>query len=197
MAGTVAVAVGVGVSVFPQAAAVINKASGTINEITRGMELPSVKYTLLAPRSVHAFESHEVIYKPLLYSNGRPSLRVVRFLRQTLRQQRGVHPVFCVIYKFTVKAGCKSKFRYNWVAVTQWNYRHAGSFGSRLHRANGGDYIGYAQWASCDEWKKRPDGSDAELQSHLQAMRESCEEVEVLHELDVTDDYLQSEEYSG
>ena len=103
--------------------------------------------------------------------------------------------MFCVLYKFTVKAGCESTFRHNWVAVTQWLYRHAGSFGSRLHRANDGSYIGYAQWASHDKWKE--DRANAELQSHVQAMRESCEEVEVLHELDVTDDYLQREEYSG
>ncbi len=65
MAGTVAVgvvvginptvAVGVGLSEFAQAAARINTAIGTINEITRSMQLPSVKYTFLARRSVHAF----------------------------------------------------------------------------------------------------------------------------------------------
>ncbi len=103
--------------------------------------------------------------------------------------------MFCVLYRFTVKAGCESAFRYDWVAVTQWLYRHAGSFGSRLHRANDGSYIGYAQSPSHDKWKE--DRTDAELKSHIQAMRDSCEGVEVMYELDVTDDHLQSEVYSG
>ena len=46
------VAAGVGLPEFPQAEARTNKASGTINKITRGIELLSEKYRPLAPRSV-------------------------------------------------------------------------------------------------------------------------------------------------
>ena len=39
--------------------------------------------------------------------------------------------------------------------------------------------------------------ADAEPQVHRQAMRECGESVEVLYELDVTDDWLHQEVYSG
>jgi hypothetical protein len=39
--------------------------------------------------------------------------------------------------------------------------------------------------------------SDAELQVHRQAMRECCESIEVLYELEMTDDWLQQEIYGG
>ena len=88
--------------------------------------------------------------------------------------------MLCVLYKFTVKPGCDDQFRQHWLAVTQWYSRHAGSLGSRLHRANTSEYIGYAQWSSRDQWELQRDRSDAELQTHRQAMRASCAEIEGL-----------------
>ena len=41
------------------------------------------------------------------------------------------------------------------------------------------------------------DLSNAELQAHRRAMRECCEEIEVLYELAVTDDWLQREVGDG
>ena len=96
-----------------------------------------------------------------------------------------------------MKPDNEDHFRHHWLAVTQWYYRHTGSLGSRLHRANQGEYIGYAQWTSREQWEQQRGKSDAELQSHRQAMRECCESVEVLYELDVTDDWLQHEVYGG
>ena len=105
--------------------------------------------------------------------------------------------MYCVLYKFTVKPDHEDQFRQHWLAVTQWYYRHAGSLGSRLHRTNQGEYIGYAQWTSREQWESQRDRSDAALQRHRQAMRECCAEIEVLYELDVTDDWLQREVYGG
>lgn len=48
--------------------------------------------------------------------------------------------MFCVIYKSTVKLGCEDRFRQYWLAVTQYLYQHAGSLGSRLHKAQTGEY---------------------------------------------------------
>jgi len=76
-------------------------------------------------------------------------------------------------------------------------YQYAGSLVSRLHRASSGEYIGYAQWTSRDQWERQRDRSDAELQAHRQGMRACCEAIEVLYEMDVTDDYLQSEVCGG
>ncbi len=105
--------------------------------------------------------------------------------------------MFCIIYKFTVKPGHEDQFRQHWLAVTHWYYRHAGSLGLRLHRANQGEYIGYAQWSSRKQCEQQRDRSDAELQRHRQAMRECCESIEVIYELDVMDDWLQQEVYGG
>ncbi len=105
--------------------------------------------------------------------------------------------MFCVLYKFTVKPGCNDQFRQHWLAVMKHLYQHDGSLSSRLHRANNGEYIGYAQWTSREPWQSQRDRSDAELQRHRQAMRECCAEIEVLYELDVTDDWLQREVYGG
>ncbi|MDH3604337.1 MAG: antibiotic biosynthesis monooxygenase [Candidatus Tectomicrobia bacterium] len=60
--------------------------------------------------------------------------------------------MFCVLYKFTVQPGHDDPFRQHWLAVTQWYYQYAGSLGSRLHRADIGAYIGYAQWPSRHVW---------------------------------------------
>ncbi len=105
--------------------------------------------------------------------------------------------MFCVLYKFTVKSNLDDPFRQHWLAVTQWYYRNAGSLGSRLHRTNNGEYIGYAQWASREQWSSQRDTVNAELQGYRQAMRQCCESIDVLYELDTTDDYLQSEPFGG
>jgi hypothetical protein len=72
-----------------------------------------------------------------------------------------------------------------------------GSHGSRLHRASTGEYIAYAQWQTRAQWEQQRDMSDAELQRHRQAMRECCERIEVLYELEVVDDWLRGEVYGG
>ena len=104
--------------------------------------------------------------------------------------------MFCVIYAFTVRAGCEDQFRQSWLAVTRWLYQHAGSLGSRLHRASTGEYIAYAQWFSHAQWEQQTERSDAELRLHRRAMRAACTEIAVLYELDMTDDWLQHAVYS-
>ena len=53
--------------------------------------------------------------------------------------------MFCVIYRFTVKPDHEAQFR-----------RHnAGGRGSRLHRANADEYIGYAQWPDRQMWEQQ------------------------------------------
>jgi hypothetical protein len=76
-------------------------------------------------------------------------------------------------------------------------YEHAGSLGSRLHRASTGEYIAYAQWFSRAQWEQQAERSDAELRMHRQAMRAACTEIAVLYELEMTDDWLQQAVYSG
>ena len=101
--------------------------------------------------------------------------------------------MFCVIYRFSVKPDREAQFRRHWLAVTRWYYRNAGSLGSRLHRADTGEHIGYAQWPARPVWERQGAGSDAELQAHRQAMRACCESIEVVYELETTDDLLQQD----
>ena len=109
----------------------------------------------------------------------------------------GEQTMFCILYKFTMKSGCLDPFRHHWSAVTQWYYRNAGSLGSRLHRANTGEFVAYAQWQTRTQWEQQRDRSDAGLQQHRQAMRDACEQIEVLYQLDVVDDLLQHDVYGG
>jgi len=103
--------------------------------------------------------------------------------------------MFCVVYAFMVQSGCDEQFRQSWLAVTRWLYEHAGSLGSRLHRASTGEYIAYAQWGSRAQWEQQADRSDAELRQHRRAMRAACTDIAVLYELDMTDDWLQQAVY--
>ena len=105
--------------------------------------------------------------------------------------------MFCALLKFTVKPDHDDQFRQHWLAVTQWYYQHAGSLGARLHRASNGEYIAYTQCVSRDQWEQQRDISDAELQAHRQAMRACCESIEVIYEIEMTDDWLQREVYGG
>jgi hypothetical protein len=47
------------------------------------------------------------------------------------------------------------------------------------------------------QWEQQRDRSDTELQMYRQAMRGACEKLEVLYELEMTDDYLQQEVYGS
>ena len=105
--------------------------------------------------------------------------------------------MFCVIYRFTVKPDREAQFRRYWLAVTTWYYRNAGSLGSRLHRADTGEHIGYAQWPSRHVWERQRVESDTEAQAHRQAMRACCESIEVVSELETTDDLLQQDPADG
>ncbi len=105
--------------------------------------------------------------------------------------------MFCVIYRFTVKPDREAQFRRHWLAVTRWYYRNAGSLGSRLHRADSGEHIGYAQWPSRQVWERQRVESDTEPQAHRQAMGACCESIEVVYELETTDDLLQLDVAGG
>ena len=64
-----------------------------------------------------------------------------------------------------------------------------------LHHDSIGEFIVYAQWQTRALWEQHRERSDAELHQHRQAMRDACEKMEVLYELDMTDDWLKQEEY--
>jgi heme-degrading monooxygenase HmoA len=51
------------------------------------------------------------------------------------------------LYRWQIKAGKEKQFAENWATVTKAIREQCGSYGSRLHLANNGECVGYAQMA--------------------------------------------------
>ena len=62
--------------------------------------------------------------------------------------------MFAVIYRWRVIAGLEAQFEAGWAAGTAAIAREFGGWGSRLHKAEEGVYVAYAQWPDEDSWKK-------------------------------------------
>jgi hypothetical protein len=54
--------------------------------------------------------------------------------------------VIIFLYRWKIIKGKESQFEENWTLVTKAIYSECGSYGSRLHLAENGEYVGYAQW---------------------------------------------------
>lgn len=50
------------------------------------------------------------------------------------------------LYRWKMKPGKEKQFEDNWARVTKAIREQCGSYGSRLHLAGNGEYVGYAQW---------------------------------------------------
>jgi len=101
--------------------------------------------------------------------------------------------MFVAVYEFTVKSDLAQRFRQEWVKTTQGIYQEYGSLGSRLHTTNHLDvYIGYAQWPTREQWASEKNNLTGAYFHAWQSMRECIESVRVLHEMEVCDDYLQT-----
>ena len=61
---------------------------------------------------------------------------------------------FSVIYRFRVKPDREEAFRDGWRRLTIAIREHRGGLGSRLHRAEDGLWIAYAQWPSRAAWEQ-------------------------------------------
>ena len=59
-----------------------------------------------------------------------------------------------VLYRWKLKPGGEAIFREGWREMTESIYRTRGSLGSRLHRAEDGTWLAYAQWPSEETWRK-------------------------------------------
>src|SRR5690606_12604120 len=70
-------------------------------------------------------------------------------------------PRFAVVYRWKLRAGGEERFAAAWGAVTAILRERCGALGSRLHRADDGTHVAYAQWPSRDAWKSAdPEGGD-------------------------------------
>jgi len=97
--------------------------------------------------------------------------------------------VFCVVYQWKVKPGKEDLFRQTWRDITEAIFAQHGSLGSRLHRADDGSWVAYAQWPDEKSWSHVDETVGVDL---ARANQKQCleAEVKVVFKLTVTDDLL-------
>jgi heme-degrading monooxygenase HmoA len=97
--------------------------------------------------------------------------------------------MFIALYRWKLIEGREELFQRGWHRLTEEFYKPRGSLGSRLHRAEDGTWIAYAQWPDKKTWEagRAQEVLDTEA---LQMMRDSIE-VSYAHTLmEVVDDLL-------
>ncbi|MDX7986644.1 antibiotic biosynthesis monooxygenase [Xenorhabdus sp. 12] len=109
--------------------------------------------------------------------------------------------MFIAIYQFKIYPGMEEAFVKAWKKRTEGIYLLSGSLGSRLHKDKSGDYIGYAQWPTKEQWQNTDrkvidSGAYPEYQDAGKEMRKCIEKSETLFELEVEADYLHSLPFS-
>lgn len=100
-----------------------------------------------------------------------------------------------VIYRWRLKAGREDVFRQGWREMTGSIYRMRGSLGSRLHRAEDGTWVAYAQWPDEKTWRTAREAGSAN-EGAAQKMREGSAELLSEEHLQVVDDLLSAGPYS-
>ncbi len=98
--------------------------------------------------------------------------------------------MFTVIYTFRVKPGKEKQFSSAWSELTSLIYQYEGSLGSRLHLDSNGLFLAYAQWPTRSTWENAGSKLPSESEEIKSRMRDACEEIKTVHELDVLDDLL-------
>ena len=104
--------------------------------------------------------------------------------------------MFAVLYHWRVKDGNEDEFRRAWRNATEAIYRHKGSLGSRLMRAEDGDFYALAQWPTRDAWLARIQPTEADPTASQQ-MRDAIEQAYPPVELEVEDDLLRIGVFGG
>ena len=100
-----------------------------------------------------------------------------------------------VIYRWKLTEGREEVFRQGWYEMTESIYRTRGSMGSRLHRAEDGTWVAYAQWPDEETWRKAREAGTAN-EAAARKMREGSAALLSEEHLYVTDDLLHVELYN-
>lgn len=98
--------------------------------------------------------------------------------------------MFVALYRWDLKEGQEERFREGWRRLTAEIQERRGSRGSRLHRAEDGSWVAYAQWPDRQAWESAARVETVDVEA-LKMMRES---VEVSHPpvlMEVVDDLLE------
>ena len=104
--------------------------------------------------------------------------------------------MFVALYRWKLKEGQEEKFREGWRRRTGEIYRKCGSLGSRLHRAEDGTWVAYAQWPDKRTWEaaRRVPVTDTEASD---MMKESVEVSYPEMLLEMSDDLIESRGFSA
>lgn len=98
--------------------------------------------------------------------------------------------MFIAIYTFTIIPGKEADFEESWAERTIEIKASYNSLGSRLHKAEDGTYVGYAQWHSKEQWESlKPSSTPAGTK-----MRSCCSKIDSIFQLDVVRDLLERAE---
>lgn len=98
--------------------------------------------------------------------------------------------MFTVIYSFKVKPDRVQVFEKAWRGMTILISNYENSLGSRLHKQSNINYIAYAQWPDKNTWKNSGSKLPESSKDLRETMKESCEKIDILFELEVVDDLL-------
>jgi heme-degrading monooxygenase HmoA len=79
----------------------------------------------------------------------------------TLSKTERRSEMLVVLYRWKPKPGGEAIFQEGWREMTESIYRTRGSLGSRLHRAEDGTWLGYAQWPNEEAWRKSQESGSA------------------------------------
>ncbi|HEY9404016.1 MAG TPA: antibiotic biosynthesis monooxygenase [Pyrinomonadaceae bacterium] len=103
--------------------------------------------------------------------------------------------MFIAVYRWKLKEGQEEKFREGWRRRTEEIYRKCGSLGSRLHRADDGTWVAYAQWPDRRDWEAARQVAITDTQAPA-LMKESVEASYPEMLLEVTDDLIALRRFS-
>ena len=104
--------------------------------------------------------------------------------------------MFVALYRWKLKEGQEEKFREGWRRRTREIYRKCGSLGSRLHRAEDGTWVAYAQWPDRRAWEAARQVAVADTRAPAM-MKESVEVSYPEMLLEVADDLFEPRGFSG
>jgi quinol monooxygenase YgiN len=97
--------------------------------------------------------------------------------------------MLCVIYRWRLKPGREDEFVAAWERLTRAIRDHRGGLGSRLHRAENGLWVAYAQWPDRATWESARDRETADPKAAAAMAEAVAERAEPLL-LDVVADLL-------
>ncbi len=103
--------------------------------------------------------------------------------------------MFVALYRWKLREGTEEMFREGWLRRTLEIYRNCGSLGSRLHRAEDGTWVAYAQWPDRQTWEAARQVAVADTEAPL-LMKESIEVSYPETLLEVVEDLIAAHGFS-